>query len=482
MAAKYIANPTELTTIVDDVSLAAAFGAGTEFAILLPIQGSPLFTWQTIFSAAPASITLLLEASTNGIDWDTVDTSTSTAGETRTLEGSHKFLRINNSAVTGGAGITVTVNLVYTNRVEVGSFASGDVVGPASSTDNAIARWDGATGLLLQDSVPLVTDAGEVLAGNGAASTPTFAFVSQPALGFYRFSAGRMRIRADRFEIVNLTDSLDMFDALRVSATQSDITLGGLVSQTVNGTITWISDSVGNPFWRQNNNANTFNLDTFYGQHTASRDLTITSGANLVQSLDSGNFEFGNPLLAPSGSAAAPGISFASETGNNTGFYLLGDNNIGFTAGGILVWQMRSDGLVVSAGGNAGIWAGDFLDLGSAGDTRLIKVSAGVVRLANATVGSIRALLGGGAAVASATALPIPTGRVFHVTGTTDITSITSTNFESGAVITLIFDDVLTFTDGNNLKLAGNFVTSADDTITLVYDGSNWYETSRSVN
>ena len=32
-------------------------------------------------------------------------------------------------------------------------------------------------------------------------------------------------------------------------------------------------------------------------------------------------------------------------------------------------------------------------------------------------------------------------------------------------------DDVLTFTDGNNLKLAGNFVTTADDTITLAYDG-----------
>jgi hypothetical protein len=90
--------------------------------------------------------------------------------------------------------------------------------------------------------------------------------------------------------------------------------------------------------------------------------------------------------------------------------------------------------------------------------------------------------MGGGAAVASATAMPLPTGRVFHVTGTTTITSITSTNFGSGAVITLIFDDVLTFTDGSNLVLAGNFVTTASDTITLAFDGTNWYETSRAVN
>ena len=43
-------------------------------------------------------------------------------------------------------------------------------------------------------------------------------------------------------------------------------------------------------------------------------------------------------------------------------------------------------------------------------------------------------------------------------------------------------DGILTFTDGSNLKLNGNFVTTADDTITLVYDGTNWYEMCRSVN
>lgn len=87
-----------------------------------------------------------------------------------------------------------------------------------------------------------------------------------------------------------------------------------------------------------------------------------------------------------------------------------------------------------------------------------------------------------GSAVASATALPLPTGNIFHVTGTTTITSITTTGFSGGMTIVLIFDGVLTFTDGNNLKLAGNFVTTADDTITLAYDGTNFYEVERSVN
>lgn len=114
-------------------------------------------------------------------------------------------------------------------------------------------------------------------------------------------------------------------------------------------------------------------------------------------------------------------------------------------------------------------------------DTSLHRYAAGVVRVGDASSG-IRGLQGGGAAVASATALPLPTGRVFHVTGTTNITSITSTNFAAGCVITLIFDGILTFTAGNNLKIAGNFVTTALDTITLAYDGTDWYECSRSVN
>lgn len=88
---------------------------------------------------------------------------------------------------------------------------------------------------------------------------------------------------------------------------------------------------------------------------------------------------------------------------------------------------------------------------------------------------------GMGAAVASASAIA-PTGNTFHVTGTTTITSVSGTGITAGTAITIIFDGVLTFTDGSNLKLAGNFVTTADDTITLVWDGSNWYEKSRSVN
>ncbi len=68
----------------------------------------------------------------------------------------------------------------------------------------------------------------------------------------------------------------------------------------------------------------------------------------------------------------------------------------------------------------------------------------------------------------------------YEVSGTTNITSVTAS--WPGRKVTLKFSGVLTFTDGSNLKLAGDFVTTADDTITLVCNGTNWYEVSRSVN
>jgi hypothetical protein len=83
--------------------------------------------------------------------------------------------------------------------------------------------------------------------------------------------------------------------------------------------------------------------------------------------------------------------------------------------------------------------------------------------------------------VASAAAIALPSvGEVFTITGTTTITSIAA--LWKHRRVTLVFAGVLTVTDGSNLKLAGNLVTTADDTITLVCDGTNWIETSRSVN
>jgi hypothetical protein len=84
--------------------------------------------------------------------------------------------------------------------------------------------------------------------------------------------------------------------------------------------------------------------------------------------------------------------------------------------------------------------------------------------------------------VASAASLTLPIGaRTFIISGGTSITSIVATGFE-GERVTLIFEGPLTLTDGGNLRLQGNYNTTADDTITLVCAGGNWFDCGRGVN
>ena len=66
------------------------------------------------------------------------------------------------------------------------------------------------------------------------------------------------------------------------------------------------------------------------------------------------------------------------------------------------------------------------------------------------------------------------------ITGTTNITSITAT--WRGHQMFMEFNDILDVVDGSNLKLNGDFTTTSDASMTLMCDGTNWFEQSRSPN
>jgi hypothetical protein len=75
------------------------------------------------------------------------------------------FAALPASAVTGEVRITLDTGNAYRydGTSWVLAFASGaDVVGPASSTDNAVVRFDSTTGKLLQNSVVIIGDTGNV--------------------------------------------------------------------------------------------------------------------------------------------------------------------------------------------------------------------------------------------------------------------------------------------------------------------------------
>lgn len=171
-------------------------------------------------------------------------------------------------------------------------------------------------------------------------------------------------------------------------------------------------------------------------------------------------------------------------TGNTVTPFVLSGTSVGpavlYDAGSFL---MSATGVFTSwSGGSIGFASNATLTSASTADVAWRRLAAGVMTQRAATTTSIGSLSGGGANVASADPLPVPTGLIFHVTGTTNFTNITTTNMVTGACFTIIFDGILTVTDGGNLKLLANYVTTADDTLTLCFDGTNYYELSRSAN
>jgi hypothetical protein len=180
-------------------------------------------------------------------------------------------------------------------------------------------------------------------------------------------------------------------------------------------------------------------------------------------------------VIVPAGTAGA-GSSIFFSNDDNTGIFSPAAANIGVVTNGTERFRFGSGGILsVASGVNLGTSV-------AAPDAAIVRHAANVAAVTNAST-STRFLLGGGAAVASAATLPVPTGNVFHVTGTTNITGgITSTNLGTGVQITLIFDGILTVSSGGNLIIVGGtFATTANDTLTLVYDGTNWFEIARTV-
>lgn len=87
--------------------------------------------------------------------------------------------------------------------------------------------------------------------------------------------------------------------------------------------------------------------------------------------------------------------------------------------------------------------------------------------------------------IASAATVTVDHNNEFILlSGTTNVTSLVTDTavYERGRTLKILFTGALTFTDGGNLRLAGNLVTAFGTTITLVSESGNWYEISRSVN
>jgi len=180
----------------------------------------------------------------------------------------------------------------------------------------------------------------------------------------------------------------------------------------------------------------------------------------------------GTGTVTLAGAAEGGYQAFSAVCSNNdTVFYSIADPTGTKWEVGIGTWQTgnllaRTAGGVLSGSDGAGVLVS--FGAGTKDVMLVIPTKSGVLGA------------GGGATVASASALPVPIGRVVHVSGTTGITSVLATNLEVGTVVTLVFDAELDVTKGSNLVIEDNFHALANSTLTIAYDGTNWYEVTRS--
>lgn len=119
-----------------------------------------------------------------------------------------------------------------------GGGGTGDVVGPASATDHAIARWNGSSGELLQDSAVTVDDTGNITAPGFLDITE----VSEPATP----SADHLRLFAEDergFSVIRYKDATGAIVQLcRDTYFIARNTSGGLLSK---GTVVTVTGSTG---------------------------------------------------------------------------------------------------------------------------------------------------------------------------------------------------------------------------------------------
>lgn len=206
----------------------------------------------------------------------------------------------------------------------------GDVDGPASSTDNAFARFDGTTGKLLQNSVVIGTDAGAVsgitqldvdnirIDGNTVSSTNT---------------NGNIVLDANGTGIISAADDVRLDTGKAVQTAQSAGNTALLQAYDVDNTVytTFITLTA--------NNTPTCNLDdsvTKAGQYiyrAGGTDVPVADGGTGTSSLTDRGVLVGRGTSAVEATTAGTtGQLLVASTGANPAFASSADADFNFTS------------------------------------------------------------------------------------------------------------------------------------------------------
>ena len=303
------------------------------------------------------------------------------------------FTFIETGTANEGTGWVVTgdgVLTLNTDDIDWVQFSSaggsGDVNGPGSSTDDAIARFNGATGKTIQNSGVTLNDS-DVISGAsaitslaGSALSPTYSFSSDTNTGIYSGGAdnlafstgGTQRLFIDGSTSVTSTLPIYLPDGTALSPTytfSSDtntgiysggadnlaFSTGGTQRLFIDGSTSvtstlpiYASDgAVSTPSYTFSNDPDTgiyrFGANALGIAVGGSNGFRVTS-SYVINEL---------PILAQSGTAGAPGYSFEPDI--DTGIFRVGSDTIGFSTGGSEAMRIDSSGRLLSAIGSSSV-------------------------------------------------------------------------------------------------------------------------------
>ncbi len=226
----------------------------------------------------------------------------------------------------------------------------------------------------------------------------------------------------------------------------------------------------------------------YLGARTRSLNNTAENEIVIGYDVDGGG---SNTIILGNASILAtvlrPGVTIGNSTGEdlNVGGYIKSETGIkfGVGSGSIANDSDTTKSIVISADpGNAG--ANSFLGFNVDGVERMRAV-AGLVTV----TGKLTSTATTPATLAASATTFAVTSNVATVTGDGGGNTVaTITGGVSGMVLTLIFTDALiTITDtaantADTVNLSAAFTSSAADTMTLVHNGTKWFEVARSVN
>lgn len=283
--------------------------------------------------------------------------------------------------VTAGAAVWKAIN----------NAASGDIVGPASSTDNALVRFDGTTGKLVQNSVGIVSDLGIMTgirptlpAGTTVAGTAPIKFTS--GVNLTAPEAGAMEYDGTNLYYTDGTSARRGIVTGPASVTDNMITrYDGTTGKLVQSSLGIISDagvltgltSIGIGI------APTAYLGLAAGTATAGTSpLKFASGTNLSVA-EAGSVEYNGTNLfytdsVPTRNTIAVGPGTSTSNGlvswsSTTGYKLLSNTP---TISSAVITFPSGGGNVLTAGAGAAERKGSFTFNGSGTHTKILTTSA----------------------------------------------------------------------------------------------------------